>query len=116
VGSGGHGGLIAKSVAFTSGSSSPAPGDWTGIGLYAGTTTAILEGCTVEHAGHAWEDGHVAVFDVDPPTALGKKVQLTKTTIRAVHGPVFGESVECAAAAAPAAGNKAEGVPLCPKR
>jgi hypothetical protein len=61
-------------------------------------------------------DGHVAVFDVDPPTALGKKVQLTKTTIRSVHGPGFGESAECAAAAAPAAGNKAEGVPLCPKR
>jgi hypothetical protein len=114
-GEGSGGGLVARAVTFSSASSPAAAGDWVGLIVDAKAAGTILEGCIIEHAGHAGGYGHGAVTFTGGARP-GPGVSLTKTQFRAVRGAaIAAPGGDCGALATAASSNRATGAPLCAK-
>ncbi len=115
VGSSGSGGLVAKKVTFTSHSTTPNPGDWTGIYLWEKTTGTELAECVLEHAGKDGPLGKGALI-VQSENTIPRKAKISKLHIRNADKAWQGPAGDCAELAKAEHGNQMDEKPfVCPK-
>jgi hypothetical protein len=112
VGEGNPGAIVAKNVTFTSGSPSPAEGDWSGIFIHPKSSGSTIDSCTFEYFGNGAHSAHGAITleDVNAKDLHG--ITITNNTFRKGKWQgIYTDDGDCKTLAS----NKAEGIPACGK-